>query len=419
MNPSSTAVSSAAFALPGLPIDRESAEGWSRWRRSRHTFQPAPSIDFADYRSMNARDRMLHDLHRAATHAHLALQETPMSAAVSRLMRSRIQSNALKYKPTTRAGLMITGGGYQGKTETVCETAAAFEDFWLDLHQHANPTAVPGTRDFHIPVAYVQTPVTATPKSVCEAILTFFGARFHRATLPQLIRAVRTSLHGHGTKVLLLDDITRLKMHREADQDVLDLLRSLMSMNVTLVLVGVGIRQSGLLRDGHIDPRTGQWIFRPLRTAKSFNDEAATQTERRFDLIDLSPFRYDTPADISAWTGHLVGLEQQLRLFRSQPGMLAQGAMPEYLFQRTNGIVGLLERLIEDACTEAIDTGTERLTLELLETIALTLGDTAARDPSAGEIPDVRQPTHKSAKPAKRGRNTVFDDKGSPAACEG
>jgi hypothetical protein len=71
---------------------------------------------------------------------------------------------------------MITGGGYQGKTETACEIAAAFEDAWLDLHQQLNPAAVRGTRDLHSPVAYVQTPVTAKPKSLCRAILDFYGA---------------------------------------------------------------------------------------------------------------------------------------------------------------------------------------------------------------------------------------------------
>jgi hypothetical protein len=55
-----------------------------------------------------------------------------MGAAVSQLLWSRLQGNALKHGPATRAGVMITGGGYQGKTETVCEVAAAFEDQWLE-----------------------------------------------------------------------------------------------------------------------------------------------------------------------------------------------------------------------------------------------------------------------------------------------
>jgi hypothetical protein len=117
---------------------------------------------------------MPHDLHRMATDGNLAFQETPMSTTVARLMRSRIQNNALKHNPATRAGLMISGGGYQGKTETACEVAASFEDQWLDLHRNLNPEAVPGTRDLHAPVAYVQTPVTATSKSTRQAILDFY-----------------------------------------------------------------------------------------------------------------------------------------------------------------------------------------------------------------------------------------------------
>jgi hypothetical protein len=115
----------AAFVLPGPAADRETLAGWQRWRAGRHGFTPAPQMDLPTYRAMSPRRRHLHDLHRAATHANLGFQETPMSAAVARVLGSRIQSNALKHKPTTRAGVMVNGAGYQGKTETVCEVAAA------------------------------------------------------------------------------------------------------------------------------------------------------------------------------------------------------------------------------------------------------------------------------------------------------
>src|ERR1017187_7258937 len=183
---------------------------------------------------------------------------------------------------------------------------------------------------------------------------------------------------------------TRLKMHREADQDALDLLRSLMSMHATLVLIGVGIPGPGLLREGRRDPRTGQWALPPARRARRCNDEAATQTERRFNLINLGPFRYDTPAGIAAWVTHLTGIEQHLRLFRAAPGMLTGNTMPEYLFRRTNGIVGLLERLVEDGCALAISDGTERLTTGVLDQVDINLGNVPGRDPCAGEIPRPR-----------------------------
>jgi hypothetical protein len=409
------------FVLPGSPPVRETLAGWERWRTTRGTFQPAPCLDRAAWRAMSPRRRMLHDLHRAATHANLPLQQTPMSDAVTRLLRGRIESNALKHKPSTRAGVMITGGGYQGKTETACEIAADFEDDWLDLHHHLNPAALAGMRDLHAPVAYVQTPVTAKPKSACKAILGFYGADTKNMDLPDLVRQVAASISDHGTKALLLDDITRLRMHRADDQDVLDLIRAFMSMHVTLVLIGVDIPGSGLLREGRHDLRTGQWIFPPARHAGVHGLEA-TQTERRFDLIELDRFRYDTPPQITAWTRHLAGVEQQLRLMDAGPGMLTDGTMPEYLYRRTSGVVGLLERLIEDGCREAIDTGTERLGQALLDNVVLSLPETSGRDAQAGEIPAIppapAQPGGSGTGKRQRGRNTVFDDRG-PASSTG
>ncbi|OLZ73391.1 hypothetical protein AV521_04750 [Streptomyces sp. IMTB 2501] len=81
-------------------------------------------------------------------------------------------------------------------------------------------------------------------------------------------------------------------------------------MPVTLILVGVGIPTSGLLRDGRRDPVTKQWVFPPVKDrSRSPNAHAATQRERRFELIGLDPFSYDTPKQIAVWTAHLRGLE--------------------------------------------------------------------------------------------------------------
>lgn len=401
------------FLLPSSDDGRDTVEAWREWRRSRHLFLPAPHLTLDQYRALSPREKRLHNLHRASTHANLAVQETPMSARVVRLLEMRVQSGALKRRPGARAGVMVNGGGYQGKTETVCEFAAAFEDLWLDLHRGFNPASLPGTRDLHAPVAYVPTPVKATPKSTCQAILDFYGGPTDM-TLPQLLRAVRSSIADHGTKVLIMDDITRLKLHRQDDQDVLDMIRDLMNMQVTLVLIGVGIRRSGLLREGRFDADTNQWVcLPPQHKPKSYNDEAATQTERRFDVIDLDPFRYDTPEQITAWVTHLHGIEEQLRLFRSSPGMLVDGTMPEYLFRRTGGIVGLLERLIEDGCQMAIADGSERLTEDLFDQIKINVGNLPNdnHDAESGEVPDV--PPH-TPKKRRRGRNTVFDDHGLP-----
>ncbi|MBB5935709.1 TniB family NTP-binding protein [Streptomyces zagrosensis] len=405
------------FLMPGSPPMRDTVAGWRQWVATRGDFTPAPRLSLAQWRLLSPKDKSLRDLHRAVTHANLPLLQTPMSLAVTKLLRGRITSNAAKRKPTTLSGVMVTGGGYQGKTETACECLAAFEEGWLQLHRYLNPEAVSGTRDLHVPVAYVQTPVTAKPKSLCKAILNFYGAPLSsRMDLPDLIRQVALTLHENGTKALLLDDITRLRMHRADDQDTLDLIRAFMNMHVTLVLVGVDIPRSGLLREGRHDPGSGQVHFPPSRHA--VNGAEPTQTERRFDLVELDRFHYDTDEEITAWTDHLAGVESQLRLIKAEPGMLTEGVMPEYLFERTDGVVGLLERLLEDGCREAIDSGTECLTEPLLNNIAITPGP-PGRDRTTGEIPDIPAPRRPARKASgRRPRNTVLDDQG-PAAATG
>ncbi|MFJ1732993.1 AAA family ATPase [Streptomyces sp. NPDC088254] len=405
--------SDLAEALLRQAPRRDTYTGWQDWRTNRRSFVPAPRLSLAEWKALSPRERSLYDLHRTATHVHLPLQETPMSLKVSRLVNRRLRNNALKTRPSTRAGVMVTGWGYQGKTETVCEVAAAFEDAWLALHDHLNPNTVDGARDLHAPVAYVQTPVTAKPKGACQAILNFFGAENRRLTLPQLIRQVADSLDDHGTQALILDDITRLRMHRADDQDTLDLIRALMSMNVTLVLVGVDILGSGLLRQGHWDATTRQWVMPPSTHTRVHGLEA-TQTERRFDVVELDRFRYTTPDQIAAFHDHLAGLEDSLRLLKAEPGLLTAGTMPEYLMRRTDGVVGLLERLIEDGCQEAMDSGKETLDEDLLDEIILSLDD-PDRDPQAGEVPSIPGSSMPRT-PGKAARNTVLDDCGPAAA---
>lgn len=396
------------FLRAGPQPDRTRWEGWQQWRAARGTFTPASRLSLPEYQALSPRARALHDLHRTATHVNLALQETPMSRKVAGLMRGRLQNNAVRFTPGTRDGLMISGGGFQGKTETACQAAAEFEDLWRDIHRQLAPGPLPGARDVFVPVAYCRLPVKSTPKALCKTILDIYGDP-HPSTLHDLVRAVRDAVRDHLTTALLIDDITRLKLHRGDDQDTLDLIRELMDLNATLILIGVDIPGSGLLGGARPDPAAGQWAFPAAHGAA-----AATQTSRRFDLVDLDPFDYFTAPGITAFIEHLAGIEDQLRLLRATDGMLTGGEMPEYLFRRTHGVVGLLRRLIEDGCAQAIATGEERLTPELLAGIVIRLDNREDLDPDAGEVPDIPfgiappRPLKKKRKP----RNTVFDDRG-------
>ncbi|MFB6558348.1 hypothetical protein ACFCYH_05430 [Streptomyces sp. NPDC056400] len=118
---------------------------------------------------------------------------------------------------------------------------------------------------------------------------------------------------------------------------------------------------------------------------------------------------------MAAWMVHLRGLEGHLRLRNDTDGMLTGGDMPEYLFNRTGGVVGVLEKLIQHGCRRAIEDGSERLTKDLLNQFTVTPGDMPDLDAESGEQPNI--PPHKATPKRKpRGRNTVFDDVGPAAA---
>ncbi|MCJ1676263.1 AAA family ATPase [Streptomyces sp. APSN-46.1] len=401
------------FRLP-VPDDRQTAAGWQRWCRTRHCFVPARRLSREEFARLSPVEQEDYLLHRDVTNSNLPLQETPMSEALSRVMRSRLRLGAFKVRPSTRRGLIINGGGCQGKTETACEVAAWFEEYWRAKHHDTNPDALAGTRDLHIPVAYVQTPVTAKPKSTCKAILDFYGADHKGMDLPALIRAVRRHVHAHGTRAILLDDITRLKLHRRDDQDVFDMLKGFMDMSATLVLIGVDVPASGLLQGAVLDEKTGDWIMPSQRGAPVSQGER-TQHLRRFTMVDLGPFPYETPQEMAAFLKHLKGIEDHICLFDAVPGMLTTGDMPEYLHDRTGGVVGLLECLIEDAIELAIDIGHEELTTELMRHVAISVEGLPSRDASAGEVPVLPEqpPAHERK---KRPRNRVFDDQGPQSA---
>lgn len=67
----------------------------------------------------------------------------PSSGRTTPATDSRLQNNAVKFMPGTRDGLMINGGGFQGKTETACDAAASFEDVWREVHHQLLPCPIP------------------------------------------------------------------------------------------------------------------------------------------------------------------------------------------------------------------------------------------------------------------------------------
>lgn len=163
-----------------------------------------------------------------------------------------------------------------------------------------------------------------------------------------------------------------------------------METSVSVVAMGVDIQGSGILYDGK----------------HAHDQRLGTQTRRRFTLLELEPFSYKTPEDARHWVAHLRALEQSLLLIDKADGMLSE-ELPEYLFQRTNGVIGVLHDWVQLAADGLIDRppsqGGECLTREDLERTQ-PKGQPAAANGAATAKPKKKVGTRRP-----RGRNTVFD----------
>ncbi len=76
-----------------------------------------------------------------------------------------------------------------------------------------------------------------------------------------------------------------------------------------------------------------------------------------------------------------------LRLHDHQPGSLL--ALAEYLYRRSGGMIGSLSQIVRGAAILAIESGSEQITKDLLETVPVDYAAeraTAPRRPSTSSV---------------------------------
>jgi hypothetical protein len=96
-------------------------------------------------------------------------------------------------------------------------------------------------------------------------------------------------------------------------------------------------------------------------------DAVLAQISQRFKRLPVAPLRRSTQTERATWLGVLSVFEQEFVLLAAQDEALT--AQADYLWRRTQGVIGSLTQLLTEAAAEAIDTGTERITIKLLDGI--------------------------------------------------
>lgn len=379
--------------------DISTAEGWKRYVAARDSYRCPTLLSRAEYEALPDGHRSLYDFAREIAVANLPSHDTPMAAALRRQVERTLKTNTNQSKAGVRTGMLVSADAGLGKSTLIREIAASFEE-----RQRGLATMFPniaGNRDLWLPVAWINVPANVTIKGLCYEILAFFGdVPVGQPSEPVLSRRVRDIMKACGTRLLVLDDITRLNMAREADQITADFIRALMETAATILGIGVNVEASGLLYEGQ---------------ANADARRALTQTRRRFTVHPLGAFTDETSDTYNGWLSHLRAVEDDLPLLDKAPGMLTGGDTPAYLLRRTNGVIGTLSRLIAEASLDVLGqtpagpgTG-EYLTREVLDDIRL---DHAAETP---DIPQpVQQPRAAKRRPP-RTRNSAFNGTRRPA----
>lgn len=274
-------------------------------------------------------------------------------------IRISLQVDMMTAGPGVRRGIIISANSNHGKTTVVLEALARHEELLASLYARAGTGA--RVRDRHIPVVAVTCPPKATIAKLCYRILDFFGMPYRKSDSDGVLGdKVRKCLQACGTKVLFIDEISRLNMLREDAQITFDFIRDVQDSSATVILAGVDIEHTGLLIEGQYLREDG---------------DLRTQTEARFTRLPLPKFNQDAGAGMQAWIDHLSGIENQLMLLDKYDGMLSSDHA-DWLFDATDsGVIGSLSHIVKHACVRAIErsrrTGTEVIDREILKAVAL------------------------------------------------
>ena len=239
------------------------------------------------------------------------------------------------------AGLMLDGDSTLGKT-----TIAKALMQWVYAQYQRQ---FPDFRSFgQVPVVYIEVPAGSTGKLLMKTFAEFFGLTVRSGESMVSIRnRVVDTMNAARTQLVVVDELHFLANRNAGNGESVDLLKNLHNdLPSTFLYAGVGINGSGLLSG----PR-GQ------------------QLGGRFSVLEMQRFNLSKPGDPKAWRSIISQFEKALPLHHHEIGTLP--AMAEYLFERTNGSIGSLGKLLTGAAAETVNNPNivrEEITKALLET---------------------------------------------------
>jgi hypothetical protein len=279
-----------------------------------------PVLDDKAYKSLSDEERAAYDRTRLLHLSGGIVLGTPNYSRARLLLERAFAANV--GRNSGHAGLVISGASTLGKT-TLCKS--------LMRHVYrAYGAQFPGFRSQNrVPVVYIEVPAGSTGKLLMRTFADFFGITVTSGeTMLSIRNRVVDLLNAAGTQLVVIDELHNLARNTQGNGESHDVLKNLHNdLAATFVYAGINVK-------------------------KMLDSERGQQIGGRFALLELSRYNASVPRDMTTWNALITTFEQQLPLRHHDLGTLAP--MADYLFERTNGSIGSLGRLITGAASDAI-----------------------------------------------------------------
>lgn len=336
---------------PGLAEPRTKEE----WRAYLIASPPVPPAmpSQADYESMSDTARKRFNRARNAHHSAGVLIRTPGIEKLHYELHRRLEVN--RYQPAgARRGKVIDGPPTLGKSTLVKMFAADYENELREIEpeRFATDEGKEYVRDY-TPVVYVSVGAQATPKDLSISFAEFLTQPYRvTATKTEITNMILKAMRIAGTELVIIDDVHFLDLSAKEGKVVNDHLKYLANHTAaTFVYTGNELEASGLFLEGGAKTR-------------------ATQTAGRNDLHQIAPFQVATAAQAKEWASVIASMEAAVLLYRHESGSLVRRHW-RYLHERTGGSIASLSHLIRESAAEAVNSGAEAITRNVMDQIVL------------------------------------------------
>lgn len=358
-------------------------EGWDRIVHADPV--PRPEILSArKFKSLNGRDLSRYNKQRRLWHANMGVLHTEQLQRLHHKLWDIMNSNQ-QNGSHAKGAIAVEGDSNLGKSTAVELFAKEFH--LSEIAENGDRTDTGNERH---PVVRVTLSGHPTISTLNKSLLYYFAHMgLSRGNADDFARRALDVFLACEVRLLIVDDLHFLRWESVDGSKVSNQLKFLANeFPITLLLVGVGLTQRGLYRQGRTfgasihKPSAARSTRPPSSSGRVVNAAVLGPTANRTTQHELTPFQYKTADDKRYWRTVVKAIEDNLVLTEHRQGTLSL-SLADYLFERSSGYMGSLVTLINRGCARAVRTGAEALTEELLEQVEIDVAAETARKQTA------------------------------------